>query len=180
MVDGVLVDTRLILGGTFCLTVAAWLAVKRAIAGGRRCRPRFCPQCGFDVAARLARRDAVPKARPASVCVEAPRAIASGVLPSDLLRSGWSRTVQPAADVDGRPVFPAGGKARSYSIWAAGNHAFDGSPRRESFFRALQAILRERYCGVTVQKWNRDPARTQEEVVAVAAEAERRMRQDGK
>ena len=180
MVDGVLVDMRLILGGAFCLTVTAWLAVRRVIADGRRCRPRFCPQCGFDIAARLARRDAVPLARPASVCVEASRAIGSGAMPSDLLRRGWSRVVQPAADAAGLPVFPAGGNARFFTIWAAGNHAFDGSPRRESFFRALQAILRERYGGVTVLKWNRDPARTQDEVVAVAAEAERRMRQDGK
>jgi len=178
MVDRVLVDMRLILGGAICLTVTAWLAVRRVIAGGRRCRPRFCPQCGFDIAARLARRDAVPMARPASVCVEAPRVFASGALPSDVLRCGWSRTVQPAADAAGRPVFPAGGNARFFTIWAAGNHAFDGSPRREAFFDALQAILRERYGGVTIQKWNRE-TRTQDEVVAVAEEAERRMRQDG-
>ena len=172
MVDGVLVDTRLFLGGTFCLTVAAWLAVGRAIAGGSRCRPRFCPECGFDIAARLARRDAVPMTRPASACVDTPCAAVSGVLPSNLLRGGWSCTVQPAADAAGRPVFPAGGNARFFTIWAAGNHAFDGSPRRVPFFRALQAILRERYGGVTVLKWNRDPARTQEEVVAVAVAAE--------
>ncbi len=179
MLDGLHDNARLILAGVVCLTAIAWLAVRRVVAGGGRCRPRFCPQCGYDIAARLARRDAVPMARPALVCVEAPRAIASGTLPSELLRSGWSRTVQPAADADGCPVFPASGKARFYTIWAAANHAFDGSPRRESFFRAVQAILRERYSGVTLLKWNRDPARNQDEVVAVAEEAQRMMLQDG-
>ncbi len=175
MVDRVLVDAPLILGGTFCLTVAAWLALRRAVARDRPCLHRFCPQCGFDIAARLAGRDPIPMARPVSVGVESLRAAASGVLPSDLLRGGWIRTVQPAADAAGRPVFSDSANARSYTIWGAGNRAFEGTRRWESFFDALRAVLRERYGRVTVQKWNRDPARTHEEVVAVAAEAERRI-----
>lgn len=87
MVDGALVDTRLFLGGIFCVTVAAWLAVIRAVASGSRCRPRFCSQCGFDIAARLARRDPVPLARPVSVGVESRRRVgrvALGLAPSGM------------------------------------------------------------------------------------------------
>ncbi len=168
----------LLLAGFSCWTIALWFAVRKYAVKNRACRLRYCPRCGFDIAARMSGRGAVPQARPVSTAVDAPRAAASGVLPSALLRSGWSRVVQPAADAAGRPVFPANGNARFFTIWAAGNHAFDGSPRREAFFDALQAILRERYGGVTIQKWNRE-TRTQDEVVAVAEEAERRMRQDG-
>jgi hypothetical protein len=67
-------------------------------------------------------------------------------------------------------------KARYFTIWAAGNRAFDpGSPLWRSFFENLQAVLRERYGAVTVQRWNRE-ARTQGEVIAVAMDAESRMR----
>lgn len=179
MLDGLHDNLRFVVAGVVCLTTIVWFAVRRCAAKNKACRVHYCPRCGLDIAERMSGRGAHLQARPVSAGVEAPRAAASGALPSDLLRRGWSRIVQPAADADGRPVFPANGKARSYTIWAAGNHAYDGSPRRESFFRALRAILRERYAGNTVQKWNRDPARTQEEVVAIAEEAERRMEQDG-
>ncbi len=179
MLDGLHDNPRLVLAGVVCLITIGWFAVRKYAVKSRDCRVRYCPRCGLDIGVRMSGRGAVPQARRVSTVVEAPRTIESGALPSDLLRGGWSRTVQPAADAAGRPVFPAGGNARFFTIWAACNHAFDGSPRRESFFRALQTILRERYGGVTVLKWNRDPARTKEEVVAVAAEAERRMRQDG-
>jgi len=179
MLDGLHDNPRLVVVGVVCLTIIVWFAVRRCAARSKPCRVRYCPRCGLDIAARVSGRGASPQARPVSAGADAPRPAASEVMPSDLLRGGWSRTVQPAADAAGRPVFPAGGKARFYTIWAAANHALDGSPRWKWFFCALQAILRERYCGVTVQKWNRDPARTQEEVVAVAEEAERRMRQHG-
>jgi hypothetical protein len=112
--------------------------------------------------------------------VDTPRAAASGVLPSALLKSGWSRTVQPAADSGGRPVFSDSPDARYFTIWAAANRAFDpGSRRWGSFFENLQAVLRERYGkGVQIGKWNRS-APNQDTVVSVAEEAERRMRQDG-
>lgn len=179
MVDGVLVDTRLILGGAFCLTVAAWIAVGRYAVKNRACRVRYCPRCGLDIAERMSARGASPQARPVSTVVEAPRAAACGVLPSDLLRRGWSRVVQPAADADGHPVMSDSPEARYFTIWAAANRAFaPGSRRWGSFFENLQAVLRERYgSGSQIQKWNR-AARNQDEVVTVAAEAERRMRQD--
>ena len=124
-------------------------------------------------------RGAVPQARPVSAAVVASHAATSLVLPSGLLRGGWSRTVQPAADGADRPVFSDSPDARFFTIWAAGNRAFDpGSRRWRSFFETLQAVLRERYGRVTMQKWNR-AARNQDEVVAVSEEAERRMRQDG-
>jgi len=180
ILDAVPVNAALLLVSVVCLTTAAWLAVRGCVARNRACGVRYCPRCGLNIAARMSGRGASPQPRPVSTVVDAPRAAASEAWPSDLLGAGWSRTVQPAADAAGRPVFPAAGNARSFTIWAAGNHAFDGTPRRESFFDALQTILRERYGGVTVQKWNRDPARTQEEVVAVAAEAERRMESEGR
>lgn len=96
----------------------------------------------------------------------------------DLLRRGWSRTVQPATDAAGRAVMSDSPDACRFTIWAAGNCAFDppGSRRWRLFFDALQAVLRERYgSGTQIQRWNRDAARTQDEVVAVAEEAERRM-----
>ncbi len=177
MLDGLPENTPLLLAGVACLTTAVWFAVRRCAAKNKACRFRFCPRCGLDIAARMSGRGAMPQARQVSTVLDAPRAAASEVLPSALLKLGWSRTVQPAADAAGRPVFSDSPDARYFTIWAAGNRAFDppGSRRWASFFENLRAVLRERYGRITVQKWNRAAARTQDEVVSVAAEAERRM-----
>ena len=166
----------LLLAGIASWTTAVWFAVRQNAAKSKARRVRYCPRCGLDIAGRMSGRGAVPQARQVSAGADAPRAAASEVLPSALLKSGWSRTVQPAADADGRAVMSDSPDARYFTIWAAANRAFSpGSRRWGSFFDALQAVLRERYgSGVQIQKWNRD-AGTQEEVVAVAAEAERTM-----
>jgi len=176
MLDDGVVNATLLIVGVVCLTTAAWLTARRCATKNTACRVRYCPRCGLDIAELMSGRGVVTQARRVSTAVDAPRAVASEVLPSALLKSGWSRTVQPAADAAGRPVMSDSPEARYFTVWAAGNRAFDpGSPRWGSFFDALQAVLRERYGQITVQRWNRDPARTQEEVVAVAEEAERRM-----
>jgi len=179
MLDGLHDNPRLVVVGVVCLTIIVWFAVRRCAARGKACRVRYCPRCGLDIAARMSGRSAVPQARPASVCVETPRAAASDALPSQLLRCGWSRTVQPAADAAGRPVFPDNPDARYFTLWAAGNRAFvPGSPRWRSFFENLQTILQRRYGEITMQKWNRS-APNQATVIAVAEEAQRMMLQDG-
>ena len=140
-------------------------------------RHLFCTHCGFDVAARLAGRRSMSMPRPAPAESETTQ---PAIFPSELLRNGWSRTVQPAADAAGRAVFSDSPDACAYTIWAAANRAFSpGSPPWVSFYRSLQAILQERYGnGVQIQKWNR-VAVNQDAVVSVAQEAERRMRQHG-
>ncbi len=174
MLDGVPANAPLLLGGVVCLTIAAWLAMRRAAPRSEVYRHLFCTNCGFDVAARLAGRRSMSMPRPAPAESETTQ---PAILPSQLLRNGWSRTVQPAADAAGRAVWSDSPDARSYTIWAAGNRAWvPGSQRWGSFFDAVQAVLQERYGnGVQIQKWNRDAARTQDEVVAIAEEAERRM-----
>ncbi len=180
MLDGVPENAPLLLAGVVCMTFAAWFAVRRNAAKSEAGRCRYCPRCGFDIAARMSGRGAMPQTRQVSTVVDAPRAAASEALPSDLLRGGWTRTVQPAADAAGRAVFSDSPDARYFTIWAAGNRAFDpGSRRWGSFFDAVRAVLRERYGnGVQIQKWNR-VAVNQDAVVSVAQEAERRMRQHG-
>ena len=178
MPDGVLENAPFILAGVVCIATAAWFVARRCAAKNRACRCRYCPRCGLDISLRMSGRGAVPQARRVSTVVDAPRAAASEVLPSAMLKSGWSRTVQPAADAAGHPVFSDSPNACRFTLWAAGNRAFPpGSRRWRSFFENLESVLLERYGGVTVLKWNRAPARTQSEVVAVAAEAERMMQQ---
>lgn len=156
-----------------CWTSALWFAMRRNGAKNDARRFRYCARCGFDIAARMSGRGAVPQARRVSTVVDAPRAAASGVLPSALLKSGWSRVVQPAADANGRRVMSDSPEARYFTICGAMNRAFDpGSRRWECFLRELQATLKERYGKVSIQKFNRGA--TQETVVAVVQEVERR------
>ena len=177
MLDGVPANAPLLLGGFVCLTIAAWLAIRRAAPRSEVYRHLFCTNCGFDVAARLAGRRSMSMPRPAPAESETTQ---PAILPSELIRNGWSRTVQPAADAAGRAVWSDSPNAQSSTIWGAGNRAFDpGSQRWGSFYRNLQAVLQERYGnGVQIQKWNR-VAVNQDAVVSVAQEAERRMRQHG-
>ena len=173
MLDGVPVNAPLLLAGVVCMTVAAWYTVKRCATKNTACRLRYCPRCGIDIAGPMSGRGAVPQARQVSTVVGAPRAAASGVLPSALLRSGWSRVVQPAADVNGRPAMSDSPEARYFTLCGAMNRAFaPGSRQWKRFLRQLEVILRERYGGVTIQKWNRSA--TQQMVVAVVQEVERR------
>ncbi len=168
----------LLLAGVACLTTAVWFAVRRNGAMSEARRLRYCPRCGLDIAARMSVRGAIPHARPVSAGMAAPRAAASGVMPSELLRGGWSRSVQPAADAAGRAVFSDSPDARFFTLCGAMNRAFDpGSRQWEQFLRQLQTVLKERFGKVSIQKWNR--SQTQNTVVSVAEEAERKMRQDG-
>ena len=179
MPDGVAENASLIIAAVACMASVAWFVARGCAAKNGACRVFYCPRCGLDIAARMSGRSAVSQARRVSTVVDAPRAAASGALPSDLLRGGWSRTVQPAADAAGRPVFSDSADARCFTLLGAMNRAFGpGSKQWDRFLRELQAVLRKRHWKVSIQKWNR-AALNQEQVVAVAAEAERRMRQDG-
>ncbi len=177
MLDGAPANALLLLGGVVCLTIAAWLAMRRDAPRSDVYRRLFCANCGFDVAARLAGRRSMsmPRPAPAESATTQP-----AILPSELLSRGWSRTVQPAADAAGLAVFSDSRDARYFTIWSAANRCFvPGSCRWGSFYRNLQAVLQERYGnGVQIQKWNR-VAVNQDAVVSVAQEAERRMRQHG-
>ena len=96
------------------------------------------------------------------------------VLPSDLLRLGWSRII--AEDANGDLIPSNHSRARAWSVFGAGFGAFrEGSIHSRAYFRCLTEILSERYRGQTVGAWNSDPRRNLCEVIGVALEAERRM-----
>lgn len=127
----------------------------------------YCPRCG------LARggQDDIGQARD------------TRYLPSALLCRGWCR--EPALDADGRVVLPGDPAAVAFSLWGAANRAFDpGSSPWQAWIEHLDRILCRRYGEtiggrpMTVQRWNRDPSRTQTEVVGIAMEVERVMARD--
>ncbi|MGB2985373.1 MAG: hypothetical protein WBE26_05770 [Phycisphaerae bacterium] len=96
------------------------------------------------------------------------------VLPSDLLRLGWSRII--AEDANGDLIPSNHSRARAWSVFGAGFGAFgEGTVRSQAYYRRLTEILRERYGGPTFAAWNSDPRRNLCEVIGVALEAERRM-----
>lgn len=162
------------------LAAVAWWRVRRAAA----CRPHieehrawtYCPKCGWTRPADGAASPPDPAMRPIrdAITVAGSSMTDSRLLPSDLLRRGWTRAA--AVDADGRIVTPCYSSATAYSIWGAGNRAFDpdGKTWRE-WIRHLTDILAERYGGMIACRWNREAGRTHSEVLAVAVEIELRM-----
>ena len=72
-------------------------------------------------------------------------------------------------------MLPCSDDAVAWSLTGAGNRALDaGSKRWVAWLDHVRDILTERYGGVEIQRFNRDPLRTKAEVIAVAVEAERR------
>ncbi len=89
-------------------------------------------------------------------------------MPSDLLRSGWTRK-GVAVNGHGDPVLSDDPAAIAWSLSGAVNAIFGpNSAEWRSYTGALQALV-----GHNIVRWSRDPDRTQDEVVAVALEAER-------
>ncbi|MFQ5463856.1 MAG: hypothetical protein ACE5E5_14670 [Phycisphaerae bacterium] len=73
-------------------------------------------------------------------------------------------------------ALPCSDDAVAWSLLGAGNRALDaGSGQWVAWLGHVRDILTERYCGVEIQRFNRDPLRTKAEVIAVAVEAERRL-----
>ncbi len=162
------------------LATVAWLSLRRAAA----CRPHtierrawtYCPKCGWSRPADATGPSLDAPTRPIRDAITNEHATASVAvpLPSVLLRKGWTR--QAALDAEGRIVTPCDSSATAFSIWGAGNRAFDpGGETWREWIRHLTDILAERYGGMSVQPWNREAYRTHSEVVAVSMDIERRM-----
>jgi len=168
------------------LAAVAWLRLRCAVA----CRPLpragrhkveqrawdFCPICGRPRPANATEPSSDPTTAPIGDAITQAGTSTphTHLLPSALLRMGWTR--QAALDAEGRIVTPCYSSATAYSIWGAGNRAFDpdGETSRE-WIKHLTDILAERHGGMSMQRWNRDAGRTHAEVVSVAEEVERRM-----
>ena len=114
----------------------------------------YCPTCGR-------RRET------------ASRPVPETLLPSALLRRGWTRLV--AQDAEGRVTLPCSDDAVAWSLLGAGNRALNaGSKRWVAWLGHVRDILTERFGGVGIQRFDRNPLRSRAEVIAVALEAERR------
>ena len=150
------------LAALIVLAAVAWWRVRRAAA----CRPHieehrlwtFCPKCGHR--------------RPdASYTMRLP----DSLLPSDLLRQGWTRS--PALDRDGRVVLPSDERAVivAWSLWGAGITALDaGSPRWVAWNRSVTDILAKHHGGMSITAFNRHSGTSRTQVIELARDAERR------
>ena len=152
------------------LLVVAFLARRlfrrRDLASERELEVRawsYCPKCGW----------------PRGVQDKLDQAIET-CLPSALLRRGWCR--EPALDADGRIVLPGDSAAVAWSLWGAGNHAFDpGSSQWQAWIEHLDTVLRTRFGDtidgrpMTVQRWNKASSRTSRSAIKIAMEVEHLM-----
>lgn len=92
-------------------------------------------------------------------------------MPSDLLRLGWSRK-RLAVNSSGDLVLPKDPAAVAWSLCGALNAVFEpNSHEWKSYLAALQAMVTRDLVG-----WNRNPGRTQQQVVDAALKAEKRLR----
>ncbi len=97
------------------------------------------------------------------------------IMPSGLLRRGWSMLL--AENSDGDMIPPNDSRVCAWSIYGAGFCAFpEGSAPFRAYFRHITELVRERYGRPSIGDWNMDSRRNICEVVGVALEAERRMR----
>lgn len=162
------------------MAAVAWRS-RRAAA----CRPhavarrewRFCGQCGWP---RTANGSPPPATRPIrdAITVAGTATPDTGLLPSDLLRQGWTRAA--AVDAQGRIVTPCWPTAVAWSIWGALNRAYEpGGEAWQAAHRHLTDIIAEREggCTVSAQHWNRSGGRSHSEILAVASEIEMRLGQ---
>ena len=171
---------------TTLAAVAGW-CIRRAAPG--RPRPRagrqmveqrardFCPVCGRPRLAdgSVSSPDAAIRPIRDAITVACASTTDARLLPSDLLRRGWTRAA--AIDAEGRIVTPCYPTAVAWSIWGALNRAYEpGSDAWKAAFRHMADIIAEREGGCTVspQVWNRSAARTHGEILAVSDEIQRR------
>ena len=166
------------LAALIALAAVAWWCSRRAAA----CRPhtverrawRFCGRCGWPRPDSGSTPLATRPIRDA-ITVAGTSTADTLLLPSTLLRRGWTRAA--AVDAEGRIVTPCDPQAVVFSLWGAGNRAFDpGGETWRAWIRHLTDILAERHGGMSVQRWNREACRTHSEVVAVSMDIERRMK----
>ncbi len=162
------------------LAAVAWWSLRRAAA----CRPHmmehrawtYCPKCGWSRPADATGPPPDAALHPIRDALAEQHVTTSEAvpLPSALLRRGWTR--HAALDAEGRIVTPCDSSATAFSLWGAGNRAFDpGGESWREWIRHLTNVLAERHGGISAQRWNRDAGRTHGEVVALAVEIERRM-----
>lgn len=123
----------------------------------------YCPKCGW------------PRGRQETV-----DQTVDTYLPSAFLRQGWCR--EPALDAEGRIVLPGDSAAVAWSLWGAGNHAFDpGSSQWQAWIEHLDRVLRARFGDsiagrpMTVQRWNKASSRTSRSAIKIAMEVEHLM-----
>ena len=141
----------------------------------------YCPRCSWPRPG-----EDMPSANPptcvnlASVSVSRPvpasgvQGVSHAVLPSDLLKRGWSRFISEDAQGD---LIPSNHPhARRWTVYGAGFGAFgEGTVRSQAFYRFLTEIIRQRYGGISVAAWNSQSTRSPYEAIGVALEAERLM-----
>ncbi len=161
------------------LAAVAWWYSRRAAA----CRPhtverqawRFCGRCGWPRPDSGSTPLATRPIRDA-ITVAGTSTADTRLLPSSLLRRGWTRAA--AIDAEGRIVMPCDSSAVAWSIWGALNTAYQpGSDAWRAAFRLLAEIIAEREGGCTVspQLWNRSAGRTHSEILSVSDEIQRRL-----
>lgn len=142
-----------VLFGIFLL-LGAWGAER----GGHR---------GCAIAAAIAGATLLVLRRKAPLVGE-PRNPKGPQMPSDLLRAGWVRK-GVAANGRGEPALSDDPAAAAWSLCGAVNAVYEpDSPAWRSYMAALRAQV-----GRNIIRWNGDESRTQEEVIAVALEAEK-------
>ena len=167
------------LAGFMTLAVVAWWRTRRAAVrrphGVERRAWRFCGRCGWP---RTANGSPPPATRPISdaITVAGTSTPDTRLLPSDLLRRGWTRAA--AVDAQGRIVTPCWPTAVAWSIWGAINRAYEpGGEAWLAAHRHLADIIAEREGGGTVsaQRWNRAAGRSHSEILMVSDEVQRRL-----
>ncbi len=167
------------LAALIVLAAVAWWCSRRAAAGGphtvERLAWRFCGRCGWP---RPDSRSTPLATRPIrdAITVAGTSTADTRLLPSTLLRRGWTRAA--AVDAEGRIVTPCDPTAVAWSIWGALNRAFQpGSGAWQAAFRHLADIIAEHEGGCTVspQLWNRSAGRTHSEILSVSDEIQRRL-----
>ena len=167
------------LAALIALAAVAWWCSRRAAA----CRPhtverrawRFCGRCGWPRPDSGSTPLATRPIRDA-ITVAGTSTADTRLLPSTLLRRGWTRAA--AVDAEGRIVTPCDPTAVAWSIWGALNRAFQpGSGAWQAAFRHLADLIAEHEGGCTVspQLWNRAAGRTHSEILSVSDEIQRRL-----
>ncbi len=176
-----------------------WLVIRLIIAVRRRRVATenrhwsYCPRCGWprpgegmasaNPSVRPERNGAshagpvpsgeVPGAEQADAAACCQSQLPKQVLPSDLLKHGWSRLL--AEDSEGDMIPPNDSRACAWSIYGAAFCAFpEGSVRLKAFLWHLQSILNERYGGPTFAAFNSDPRRNHYEIIGISLECQRR------
>ena len=168
-----------LLAGLTTLAAVAWWRTRRAAArrphAVERRAWRFCGRCGWP---RFDNGSTPPATRPIrdAITVACTSTPDTRLLPSDLLRQGWTRAA--AVDAQGRIVTPCWPTAVAWSIWGSINRVYEpGGEVWKAAHRFLADIIAEREggCTVSAQRWNRAANRTHSEILMVSDEVQRRL-----